>query len=97
MEKCFQCGKEISDDEYVVNWGSCSKCFDANYQKYLDNKMTDPDTIQKWLDAINDHGTNLTVWEEEFIESISQYFKRHGKLTESQAEIVERIYAQKTP
>lgn len=35
---CFKCKKEISDDEYVVNWGSCSECFDASYDEYLKNK-----------------------------------------------------------
>ncbi len=27
-EECYECNKKISDDEWVVNWGSCSECFD---------------------------------------------------------------------
>lgn len=36
MYKCFQCNKEISDEEYVVNWTSCSDCFSWHFQQYLD-------------------------------------------------------------
>lgn len=34
-DNCFECGKAISSDEFVVNWGSCSDCFDASYIKYM--------------------------------------------------------------
>lgn len=33
-EVCPLCGKEISEDEYVVNWAACSNCFDAGYLAY---------------------------------------------------------------
>jgi hypothetical protein len=33
--KCDICNKEICDDEFVVNWGSCSDCFNFNYERYL--------------------------------------------------------------
>ena len=32
---CGECEKEISWDEYVVNWGSCSDCFDAHVNAYF--------------------------------------------------------------
>lgn len=35
FDKCGLCGKGITDDEYVVNWGSCSDCFDKGYIIYL--------------------------------------------------------------
>lgn len=37
MHNCYECGKEIPDEEWVVNWGSCSECFDKHYQEYLDS------------------------------------------------------------
>ena len=33
---CREGGKIISDDEYVVNWGSCSDCFDKHYFLYCE-------------------------------------------------------------
>lgn len=33
--RCSECGKEISEDEYVVNWSSCSQCFDKGYEEYM--------------------------------------------------------------
>lgn len=32
---CAECNKLIAWDEYVVNWTSCSECFDKNYEEYL--------------------------------------------------------------
>lgn len=32
---CPECGTAVSDDEYVVNWGSCNECFDRSYHEYL--------------------------------------------------------------
>lgn len=42
---CNSCAKLISDDEYVVNWGSCSDCFDAYYLLYLECV---PDQLELW-------------------------------------------------
>lgn len=33
--KCSNCSKPISDCEWVVNWGSCSKCFSDGYEQYM--------------------------------------------------------------
>jgi hypothetical protein len=43
-QKCWECGKAITDDEWVVNWGSCSECFSAAFQKYLDEN---PDYLEE--------------------------------------------------
>lgn len=60
---------------------------DSENKKHLD-----------WLEAIESDGVNLTTWEEEFVASIRDRFDRGWTtLTEKQAEILERIYAQKTP
>lgn len=34
MEKCIECNKEISDAEWVTNWGSCADCFNKHLDKY---------------------------------------------------------------
>lgn len=36
--KCGKCGKSISEDEWVVNWGACADCFEAHVKKYLEEK-----------------------------------------------------------
>ena len=52
---------------------------------------------QDWLDAIESKGVNLTVWEEEFIESIATKISAGRSLTENQADVLERIYSQRVP
>lgn len=37
-EKCKECGKTISDCEWVSNWTSCSDCFSAGFDQYLKDK-----------------------------------------------------------
>jgi len=32
---CSECNKAITWDEYVVNWASCSDCFNTSYEEYL--------------------------------------------------------------
>lgn len=44
-QNCHQCGKQIPDDEWVVNWGSCSDCFDYDYKVYL---QTGNDPCDDW-------------------------------------------------
>lgn len=51
-----------------------------------------------WLDKIETEGQNLSKWEEDFCESIREKFDAgRFQLSEKQAEILERIYADKTP
>jgi hypothetical protein len=56
------------------------------------------DRFLAWLERIESEGRNLSTWEEEFVASIRERFDRGwSTLTERQAEILERIYAEKTP
>lgn len=49
------------------------------------------------LEAIEHEGVNLTPWEEDFIESLRAQMDTGRPLTERQVEILERIYAKRTP
>lgn len=49
---CNQCGKVISDDEYVVNWGSCSDCFNTFYLNYCE---VNPE--QLWVPGVHEVST----------------------------------------
>lgn len=40
---------------------------------------------------------DLSQWELEFMESVTEQFERCGKLSAKQAEILERIYTERTP
>ena len=53
--------------------------------------------IARWIEIVNTEGRNLTSWEQSFMESITDQFERSGSLSERQTEILERIYAEKTP
>lgn len=33
-ERCGRCGKEICDEEWVVNWAWCSSCLSGELEKY---------------------------------------------------------------
>lgn len=50
-----------------------------------------------WLNAIEETGRGLTTWEEEFVEDMGELLERGRPLSERQADILERIYAEKTP
>ena len=45
---CRECGKVISDEEYCVNWGSCSDCFDAHVFLYFD---LNPEQLELFLES----------------------------------------------
>lgn len=61
--------------------------------------MTEPtrDVVRSWLDLCNEHVDRLTKWEQDFIASLTEQFDAGRTLTERQLEILERIYAAKTP
>jgi hypothetical protein len=61
--------------------------------------MSDPDLDQcdDWLTACEQDGVNLSTWEQDFIESLRTQRQSGRRLSEKQAEILERIYAEKTP
>ena len=56
-----------------------------------------PDVLKEWIDSVNTEGRNLTNWELGFMASITEQFELTNRLTERQAEVLERIYAHKTP
>lgn len=49
----------------------------------------------EWIERC-EQSDRLTEWEEEFVESIKDQLMRKGSISNSQAEILERIYADKT-
>ena len=57
----------------------------------------DADIIGEWIETVNDLGRNLTNWEIQFMESITDEFERRGRISDREEEILERIYANKTP
>lgn len=52
---------------------------------------------REWCDMILAMGRNLTAWEQDFIESIDQQLTQGRSLSDRQVEILEQIYAEKTP
>lgn len=51
-----------------------------------------------WLETIDAEGVNLSKWEEDFVLSIRERFDEgRFNLSEKQAEILERIYTDRTP
>lgn len=56
----------------------------------------DPKVIEHWINEVNEHGVNLSKWELDFMESITDVFSRFGKISDKQETVLERIYADKT-
>lgn len=60
--------------------------------------MTNPkEVIEHWIQTINEEGRDLTKWEDDFMESVTEQFEERGTVSDKQEEIIERIYADKTP
>jgi hypothetical protein len=58
------------------------------------------DQIADWVDAIISRGVNLTSWETDFIEDMQAKIEQWGPramFTPAQAEIIERVYADRVP
>ena len=56
-----------------------------------------PDEILKdWLFQAMYKSTDLTDWERNFLVSIDKQYRKTGKLSKKQQDILERIYAEKT-
>lgn len=56
--------------------------------------------LAEWLEDIRLLGVNLTVWEEDFIESVESQRERWGRAwepSEKVAAIIERIYTDRVP
>lgn len=58
--------------------------------------MSDAQDWTHWLETIVEDGVNLSSWETDFIESL-QIQPQPLRLSEKQAEILERIYSERTP
>ena len=59
-------------------------------------QMGDESAWDHMLAVIADEGRNLSKWEEDFVASLEEQRESGRKLSERQAEILERIYAEKT-
>ena len=60
-------------------------------------KAPDEKTLRHWIDTCRDMGRDLTEWEEEFLSNVDGQLSQNGGLSPRQIEIIERIYAEKTP
>ena len=56
----------------------------------------DKELITHMLKSLEAPSRELTKWEEDFIASVTEQFEERGSLSERQAEVLERIYAEKT-
>ena len=52
--------------------------------------------LEKWLSAINEDGKGVTIWEQEFCDSLDSQLTDFGRISEKQEQILERIYAERT-
>lgn len=52
--------------------------------------------IKDWLKALESPRRELTAWENDFVESVSDQFTQQGSISDKQETILERIYAEKT-
>ena len=60
--------------------------------------MTKPkEVIADWIQKCIDEGRDLTSWECGFLGSLDEQFADSGSISDRQEEILERIYASKTP
>lgn len=53
--------------------------------------------LARVIEEIQEHGVNVSKWEADFVESISDQLQQRGSLSEKQVEILDRIYAERTP
>lgn len=63
------------------------------------SKIFQPQPIEvyeSWISTLNESEDELTKWEEDFCDSLTERLERKVNLTERQAEILERIYTEKT-
>lgn len=54
------------------------------------------ENLEHFLTTVQEEGRNLTKSETDFIESLAEQWERSHSMSEKQAEILERIYADKT-
>lgn len=51
----------------------------------------------EYVDEIRANGVNLTKWEEDFVVDLADRLERGIRLTTRQEQILDRIYAERTP
>jgi hypothetical protein len=59
--------------------------------------MADEEDWDHWLEVIQFDGVNLSKWEEDFIDSLVVQREEGRRLSDRQAQILERIYSDRTP
>ena len=60
--------------------------------------MTKPkEVIREWIELVNTEERNLSKWEQDFMDSITEQFEERGSISDRQEEILELIYSEKTP
>ena len=55
-----------------------------------------PEVIKYWIDTINTEAKELSKWEENFMESVTEQFELWKSISNRQEEILERLYTEKT-
>lgn len=55
----------------------------------------DKEFVKEMLERTTNEGQDLTDWENQFIESITDQYNRKGSLSDKQIDILERIYTEK--
>lgn len=58
--------------------------------------MYDSSVVKHMIETTNDEGRNLTQWETDFMESITEQFEKHGRLSVNQVATLEKIYTART-
>jgi hypothetical protein len=58
-------------------------------------KRPSKEILEQWIEDVNSEGRNLSEWETNFMESITEQFATRGGMSEKQEEILERIYCEK--
>lgn len=54
-------------------------------------------TYIEWCNAILQNGVDVSSWEEEFTTSVKEQLEKYRRISDRQAEILEKIYSDKTP
>lgn len=53
--------------------------------------------LKRFVSELQEAGLELSKWEEGFLESVADKLSKNWTLSERQIEILERLYADKTP
>lgn len=56
-----------------------------------------PEQLQGFVAAIEEADVELSKWEEDFVANIRERLERRWELSDRQVEILDRLYAEKTP